>query len=127
MIMTTSKTVVRTIAEMARDNEQMTKTILGKFIVEECVKLNEKPFDFKEIKPLIDSCSYLVSQIELCDSQIKTFSEKLKEMDKFNTEEPDHAFSYEEQEFKVVQSMLDDSNRQKELFTKQLIEAIEKL
>jgi len=125
--MTTSKTVVRTIAEMARDNEQMTKTILGKFIVEECVKLNEKPFDFKEIKPLIDSCSYLVSQIELCDSQIKTFSEKLKEMDKFNTEEPDHAFSYEEQEFKVVQSMLDDSNRQKELFTKQLIEAIEKL
>jgi len=125
--MTTSKTVVRTIAEMARDNEQMTKTILGKFIVEECVKLNEKPFDFKEVKPLIDSCSYLVSQIELCDSQIKTFSEKLKEMDKFNTEEPDHAFSYEEQEFKVVQSMLDDSNRQKELFTKQLIEAIEKL
>jgi RNA processing factor Prp31 len=112
---------------MARENEQMTKTILGKFIVEECVKLNEKPFDFKEIKPLIDSCSYLVSQIELCDSQIKTFSEKLKEMDKFNTEEPDHAFSYEEQEFKVVQSMLDDSNRQKELFTKQLIEAIEKL
>lgn len=123
--MTTSKTVVRTIAEMARDNEQMTKTILGKFIVEECVKLNERPFVFKEVKPLIDSCSYLVRQIEDCANAIEAFENKLITMKSLNDE--GIMIPFEPKDFVKVQESLDATIRQKELFTKQLIEAIEKI
>lgn len=121
----TSKQIISTIASMAKDNEKMTESILGGHIVKECVKLNEKPFIYKEVKPLIDSCSFLVKQIELCEDQVNVFSKKLTDMQEHN--ENNHAFPYEQQEFNIVKSMRDDSQRQKELFTKQLIEAIEKL
>ena len=62
----TSKQIISTIASMAKDNEKMTESILGGHIVKECVKLNEKPFVYKEVKPLIDSCCYLGKQIEIC-------------------------------------------------------------
>jgi hypothetical protein len=123
--MTTSKQIVRTIAEMANDNEQMTKSILGKFVVEECVKLNEKPFIFKEVKPLIDSCSYLVKQIEDCVEKIETFSEQHTTMIELN--KSGFPFPYEQREIDRVKNDLEDYARQKELFTKQLIEAIEKI
>lgn len=121
----TSKQIISTIASMAKDNEKMTESILGGHIVKECVKLNEKPFIYKEVKPLIDSCSFLVKQIELCEDQVNVFSKKLIDMQEHN--DSNHAFPYEQQEFNIIRSMRDDSQRQKELFTKQLIEAIEKL
>jgi hypothetical protein len=124
-VMTTSKQIVRTIAEMANDNEQMTKSILGKFVVEECVKLNEKPFIFKEVKPLIDSCSFLVKQIEMCSDGIEALENKLTTMKSLNDE--GFVFPYEPRDFDKVQESLNDTIRQKELFTKQLIESIEKI
>lgn len=123
--MTTSKQIVRTIADMANDNEQMTKSILGKFVVEECVKLSEKPFVFKEVKPLIDSCSFLVAQIETCDDCIESLNEKFRDM--IWTNQSGLPFIYEEKEIERVKSEIEDFIRQKELFTKQLIEAIEKI
>ena len=123
--MNTSKQIVKTIASMANDNRSQTESILGKHIVDECVKLTQKPFVFSEVKPLIDSCSFLVKQIEICDNSIKVFTQKLIDMKEHN--DGNHVFPFERQEFAVVQSMLDDSTRQKELFTKQLIEAIELL
>lgn len=121
----TSKQIISTIASMAKDNEKMTESILGGHIVKECVKLNEKQFIYKEVKPLIDSCSFLVKQIELCEDQVNVFAKKLTDMQEHNKN--NNAFPYEQQEFNIVKSMRDDSQRQKELFTKQLIEAIEKL
>ena len=121
----TSKQIISTIASMAKDNEKMTESILGNHIVKECVKLNEKPFIYKEVKPLIDSCCYLGKQIEVCEDQVNVFAKKLTDMQEHN--DRNHAFPYEQQEFNIVKSMRDDSQRQKELFTKQLIEAIEKL
>ena len=121
----TSKQIISTIASMAKDNEKMTESILGGHIVKECVKLNEKPFNYAEVKPLIDSCSYLVKQIELCEGQVNVFAKKLTDMEEHNNNI--QVFPYEQQEFNIVKSMRDDSQRQKELFTKQLIEAIEKL
>jgi hypothetical protein len=123
--MTTSKQIVRTIADMANDNEQMTKSILGKFVVEECVKLSEKPFVFKEVKPLIDSCSYLVKQIEDCTDGIEALENKLTTMKSLNEE--GFVFPYEQGEFDIVKAGIEAVIRQKELFTKQLIEAIEKI
>jgi len=123
--MTTSKQIVRTIAEMANDNEQMTKSILGKFVVEECVKLTRKPFVFKEVKPLIDSCSYLAKLIEDCTDGIEALENKLTTMKSLNDE--GFVFPYEPKDFDKVQESLNATIRQKELFTKQLIEAIEKI
>jgi hypothetical protein len=123
--MTTSKQIVRTIAEMANDNEQMTKSILGEHIILKCVKLNEKPFIFKEVKPLIDSCSFLVKQIETCDECIEALDEKHRDM--IWTNQSGLPFIYEDIEIDRVKNELEDYARQKELFTKQLIEAIEKI
>ena len=99
--------------------------ILGKFVVEECVKLNEKPFIFKEVKPLIDSCSFLVKQIEVCTDSIEALENKLVTMRDLNDE--GFVFPYEPRDFDKVQESLNDTIRQKELFIKQLIEAIEKI
>jgi len=123
--MTTSKQIVRTIAEMAFDNEKMTKSILGSFVVDECVKLTRKPFVFKEVKPLIDSCSFLVAQIEICENAIRVLNEKIKDMNWTN--QSGLPFLYEQKEIDKVQESLEATIRQKELFTKQLIEAIEKI
>ena len=122
---TTAKQIVKTIAEMANDNEQMTKSILGKFVVEECVKLNEKPFNFKEVKPLIDSCCYLVNEIEICDKSIDELNSKLINMKQINDE--GFGFPYDAKDFDKVQESINSILRQQELFTKQLIEAIEKI
>lgn len=121
----TSKQIISTIASMAKDNEKMTESILGGHIVKECVKLNEKPFIFKEVKPLIDSCCYLGKQIELCTEKIETFHGKIVTMEELNNS--DFPFPYEQSQIDRVKSDLADVTRQKELFTKQLIEAIEKL
>ena len=121
----TSKQIISTIANMAKDNEKMTESILGGHIVKECVKLNEKPFVYKEVKPLIDSCCYLGKQIEVCTEKIETFYKQLNTMEELNNS--DFPFPYEQREIDRVKSDLADATRQKELFTKQLIEAIEKL
>lgn len=121
----TSKQIISTIASMAKDNEKMTESILGGHIVKECVKLNEKPFIFKEVKPLIDSCCYLGKQIEICTEKIETCSKQIFTMEELNNS--DFPFSYEQREIDRVKSDLEDLVRQKELYTKQLIEAIEKL
>lgn len=121
----TSKQIISTIANMAKDNEKMTESILGGHIVKECVKLNEKPFVYKEVKPLIDSCCYLGKQIEICTEKIEKLSEQLNTMDELNNS--DFPFTYEQREIERVKSDLADTTRQKELFTKQLIEAIERL
>ena len=110
---------------MAKDNEKMTESILGGHIVKECVKLNEKPFIYKEVKPLIDSCCYLGKQIEICAEKIERLSGNVVGMEEINT--LDYPFPYEQHEIDRVKSDLADATRQKELFTKQLIEAIEKL
>ena len=121
----TSKQIILTIASMAKDNEKMTESILGGHIVKECVKLNKKPFVYKEVKPLIDSCCYLGKQIEICTERIETLYNKQHTMEELNNS--DHPFPYEQREIDRVKSDLADATRQKELFTKQLIEAIEKL
>lgn len=121
----TSKQIILTIASMAKDNEKMTESILGGHIVKECVKLNEKPFIYKEVKPLIDSCCYLGKQIEICTEKIEALYNKQHTMEELNNS--DHPFPYEQREIDRVKSDLEDIARQKELFTKQLIEAIEKL
>ena len=121
----TSKQIISTIASMAKDNEKMTESILGGHIVKECVKLNEKPFIFKEVKPLIDSCCYLGKQIEVCTEKIEKLSEQLNTMEELNNS--DFPFPYEQNQIDRVKSDLADATRQKELFTKQLIEAIERL
>lgn len=121
----TSKQIISTIASMAKDNEKMTESILGGHIVKECVKLNEKPFIFKEVKPLIDSCCYLGKQIEICTEKIEKLSEQINTMEELNNS--DFPFPYEQSQIDRVKSDLADATRQKELFTKQLIEAIEKL
>ena len=123
--MTTSKQIVRTIAEMANDNEQMTKTILGKFVVDECILLSKKPFIFKEVKPLIDSCSYLVKQIEMCSDEIEALENKYVTMESLNEEGV--VFPFEPQDFAKVKESKEATIRQKELYVKQLIEAIEKI
>ena len=121
----TSKQIISTIASMAKDNEKMTESILGGHIVKECVKLNEKPFIYKEVKPLIDSCCYLGKQIEICTEKIKALYKKQHTMEELN--DSDFPFPYEQREIDSVKSDLEDTARQKELFTKQLIEAIERL
>lgn len=121
----TSKQIISTIASMAKDNEKMTESILGGHIIKECVKINEKPFIYKEIKPLIDSCCYLGKQIEICTERIETFHGKIVTMEELNNS--DFPFPYEQREIERVKSDLADATRQKELFTKQLIEAIERL
>ena len=122
----TSKQIISTVANMAKDNEKMTESILGGHIIKECVKLNEKPFVFKEVKPLIDSCCYLGKQIEICAEKIERLSRKVVEMEEINSLDY-FPFPYEQREIDRVKSDLADATRQKELFTKQLIEAIEKL
>ena len=121
----TSKQIISTIASMAKDNEKMTESILSGHIVKECVKLNEKPFIYKEVKPLIDSCCYLGKQIEICTENIEALYNKQHTMEELNNS--DHPFPYEQREIDRVKSDLEDIARQKELFTKQLIEAIERL
>lgn len=121
----TSKQIISTIASMAKDNEKTTESILGGHIIKECVKLNEKPFVFKEVKPLIDSCCYLVKQIEICTEKIEDLNGKIVTMEELNNS--DFPFPYEQREIDRVKSDLEDTVRQKELFTKQLIEAIERL
>lgn len=121
----TSKQIISTIASMAKDNEKMTESILGGHIVKECVKLNEKPFIYKEVKPLIDSCCYLGKQIEVCTERIEILHDQLNIMEELRIS--DSLFAYEQREIDRVKSDLADATRQKELFTKQLIEAIEKL
>ena len=121
----TSKQIISTIASMAKDNEKMTDSILGVHIIKDCVKLNEKPFIYKEVKPLIDSCCYLGKQIEICTENIETLHGKLNTMEELNNS--DFPFPYEQREIDRVKSDLEDTARQKELFTKQLIEAIERL
>lgn len=121
----TSKQIISTIANMAKDNKKMTESILGGHIVKECVKLNEKPFIFKEVKPLIDSCCYLSKQIEICTEKIETCSSQINTMDELNNS--GFPFTYEQREIDRVKSDLADATRQKELYTKQLIEAIERL
>ena len=121
----TSKQIISTIASMAKDNEKMTESILSGHIVKECVKLNEKPFIYKEVKPLIDSCCYLGKQIEICTEKIETLHGKLNTMEGINNS--DFQFPYEQYQIDRVKSDLADVTRQKELFTKQLIEAIERL
>ena len=110
---------------MSKDNEKMTESILGGHIVKECVKLNEKPFIYKEVKPLIDSCCYLGKQIEVCTENIEMLKNQLTRMEELNNS--DFPFPYEQREIDRVKSDLEDTARQKELFTKQLIEAIERL
>lgn len=122
----TSKQIISTIASMAKDNEKMTESILGGHIVKECVKLNEKPFIYKEVKPLIDSCCYLGKQIEICTEKIERLNKKVLEMGDIN-DLPYFPFPYEQREIDRVKSDLEDTARQRELFTKQLIEAIERL
>lgn len=121
----TSKQIISTIASMAKDNEKMTESILGGHIVKECVKLNEKPFIYKEVKPLIDSCCYLGKQIEICTEKIEDLHGKLNTMEGINNS--DFPFPYEQHQIDRVKSDLEDTARQKELFTKQLIEAIGRL
>ena len=121
----TSKQIISTIASMAKDNEKMTESILGGHIVKECVKLNEKPFIYKEAKPLIDSCCYLGKQIEICTEKIEILHDQLNIMEELRIS--DSPFAYEQREIDRVKSDLADATRQKELFTKQLIEAIERL
>lgn len=121
----TSKQIISTIASMAKDNEKMTESILGGHIVKECVKLNEKPFIYKEVKPLIDSCCYLGKQIEICTERIEILRDQLNTMEELRIS--DSPFAYEQREIDRVKSDLEDLVRQKELFTKQLIEAIERL
>lgn len=121
----TSKQIISTIASMAKDNEKMTESILGGHIVKECVKINEKPFIYKEVKPLIDSCCYLGKQIEICIEKIEKLSEQINTMEELNNS--DFPFPYEQCQIDRVKSDLADATRQKELFTKQLIEAIERL
>lgn len=123
--MNTSKQIVKTIASMANDNLKQTESILGNHIVNECVKLNEKPFVFSEVKPLIDSCCYLGKQIEICTEKINKCTEQIQTMNELN--DSGFPFPYEQREIDRVKSDLEDATRQKELFTKQLIEAIEKL
>ena len=121
----TSKQIISTIASMAKDNEKMTESILVGHIVKECVKLNEKPFIYKEVKPLIDSCCYLGKQIEICTERIEILRDQLNTMEELRIS--DSPFAYEQREIDRVKSDLEDLVRQKELFTKQLIEAIERL
>jgi len=121
----TSKQIISTIASMAKDNEKMTESILSGHIVKECVKLNEKPFIYIEVKPLIDSCCYLGKQIEICTEKIEILHDQLNIMEELRIS--DSPFAYEQREIDRVKSDLADATRQKELFTKQLIEAIEKL
>ena len=125
-IIMTSKQIISTIASMAKDNVKMTESILGGHIVKECVKLKEKPFIFKEVKPLIDSCCYLGKQIEICTEKIEMLNNQLTRMEGIN-ELDYYPFPYEQREINRVKSDLEDTARQKELFTKQLIEAIERL
>ncbi len=70
--MTTKHQIVKTIVEMAQDNEGMAKSILGNEIVNACEEVLNRRIDVAKTKTIIDSASYLIEQIEKCDSSIRS-------------------------------------------------------
>lgn len=78
--------------------------------------------NYKKAKPIIDSCAYLVKQIELCESKINEFEGQLITMQSLN--DNGFVFPYEEKDFKIVREDIDTHSRQREQFINQLAEAI---
>ena len=67
-----SHEVIKTIVEALQDNESMTKSIFGNVIVSAARECYMKIVTVAEIKPLIDSASYLIEQIEKLNDTINT-------------------------------------------------------
>jgi hypothetical protein len=62
--------IIKCIAESAFANEEMTKSVLGKAIVDSSISVYNAEPDVKNLKSNLESALYLIDQIEEIDSEI---------------------------------------------------------
>ena len=57
--------IIKAIAE--HGDHTIQRGIFGDAIVDNCINILKQPLDIERIKPLIDSISFLIVQIEVCE------------------------------------------------------------
>lgn len=57
--------IIKAIAE--HDDHTIQRGLFGDVIVNACIEQVKQPLDIERIKPLIDSISFLIVQIEVCE------------------------------------------------------------
>ena len=62
--------IIKCIVESAFANEEMTKSVLGKSIVDSSISVYNAEPDVKNLKSNLESALYLIDQIEEIDSEI---------------------------------------------------------
>jgi hypothetical protein len=64
--------IIETIVEAAKENDLMTKSLLGQSIVEASMEVIDKDINAYEIKPILEAALYLCEQVEKCDVELNT-------------------------------------------------------
>jgi len=67
--------IIKTIVDHDNDAPNQITSIFGRAIIEACKSELNKPFDYSQIKPIIDSAAFFIEKIETCKMLIERYTE----------------------------------------------------